>query len=98
MFTISTGVSVTTMKLARPVGVFVVVVELKMVVMGWADVRMQLPMKGWDGIMKGGKSFKRKLYFSQLIKWEKKMKKKNIYIYYIAEIKTMDLLQSFQGV
>ena len=42
------------MKLSRPVGVFVVVVlvELDVVVVVWGDVRMQLPMRGWDGSMK----------------------------------------------
>ena len=61
-------------KIVQAGGVLVVlvVVELEVVVKVGADRRMQLPMKGWDGIMKGGKSFKRKLYFSQLIKWEKK--------------------------
>ena len=44
MFTISIDVLVTTMKLFRPVGVFVVVVlvVLEVVVVVWADVRMQL--------------------------------------------------------
>ena len=42
------------MKLSRPVGVFVVVVlvELEVVVVVWGDVRMQLPMRGWNGSMK----------------------------------------------
>lgn len=57
MLTISRDVLVTTIKLSRPVGVFVVVlvVELEVVVMVGADVRMQLPMKGWHGLMKGEK-------------------------------------------
>ena len=54
MFTISIDVLVTTMKLSRPVGVFVVfvLVELEVVGVVWGDVRMQLPMRGWDGSMK----------------------------------------------
>ena len=45
---------VTTIKWCRPVGVFMVVVwcELEVVLMVGVDVRMQLPMRGWDGLMK----------------------------------------------
>ena len=44
---------VITMKLSRPVGVFVVVVlvELEVIVVVWGDVRMQLTMRDWDGSM-----------------------------------------------
>ena len=54
LFTISIDVSVTTMVLSRPVGLFVVVglVELEVVVMVWGDMRMQLTMKDWYGSMK----------------------------------------------
>ena len=49
---------VTTIKLSRPVVMFVVVVvvELEVVVMIGADVRMQQPMRGWDGLMKEKKN------------------------------------------
>ena len=45
---------VTTLKLSRHIGAFVVVgvVELEGVVMVVADVRMQLPMRELDGLMK----------------------------------------------
>ena len=51
LFTIFTGVLVTTMKLCRPVRAFVVV-ELEVVVMVWWDVKLQQPIRRWDGPMK----------------------------------------------
>ena len=48
MFAISIDVLATTMKLSRPVGMFVMVVlvQSKVVVMVWVDVRMQVPNEG----------------------------------------------------
>ena len=49
-FTTSIDVLVTTMKLLKTVGVFVGVglVELEVIMMVLGDMRMQLPMMGWD--------------------------------------------------
>ena len=45
-----------TIKLSRPVPLWVfvgvTVLELEVVVMVGADMRMQLPMRGWEGLMK----------------------------------------------
>ena len=42
------------MILLRPVGVFVVdmLMEFEGVVVIWGDMRMQLPIRGWNGSMK----------------------------------------------
>ena len=57
LFTISIDVLVTTMKLSRPVWVFVVVVEVEVVLLDWGNMRMQLSIRLWDGSMKK-KTFK----------------------------------------
>ena len=54
---------VTTKKLSRHVGVFVVVLELEVAVVVCGEVKMQLPMIGWDGPINN-----KKLNFTQLTK------------------------------
>ena len=84
LFTIFTDVLVTTMKLSRPVGVFVVVVELEVVVIVWGDMRLQLPMRGCSD---------EDFFLLQIMMILPHTHNKYLYIYcHIAKTKTQHLL------
>ena len=73
---------------AGGVVVVVVVVELEVVVMVVADVRMQLPIRELDGLMKEENKTKLLHFYPTF----KNYKNTNKLTYYIAEIKTTDFL------
>ena len=80
----------TTMKLSRPLGVFVVfvVVDFEVELIVWWDVRMQLSMRRWDFEMKGKKyenctQLHKKRYFVIYSQNEdtKKLHLKTVYVF-----------------